>query len=255
MQSRWRLDGKLALITGGTRGIGLATAEQLLDLGAQVFIVARDAQAVAAQVARWRAQGRPARGMAADLADAPGREQVIARIAQSWGKLDALVNNLGTNVRGLLAQYSPDDYRRLFEANVMSVFDLCRLAYPLLKQAKGSAVVNITSVSGLAHARNIAAYGSTKAAVIQLTKSLAVEWAPDSIRVNSLAPWYIRTDLTRPVWENEELLAAILARTPMGRIGEPAEVAAAVAFLCMPASAYITGQCLAIDGGYSVYGF
>ena len=255
MQSRWRLDGKLALVTGGTRGIGLATAEQLLDLGAQVFIVARDAQAVAAQVARWRAQGKPAQGMAADLAGAPGREQVIARIAQSGGKLDALVNNLGTNVRGPLAQYSPDDYRRLFEANVMSVFDLCRLAYPLLKQAKGGAVVNIASVSGLAHARNIAAYGSTKAAVIQLTKSLAVEWAPDSIRVNSLAPWYIRTELTRPVWENEELLAAILARTPMGRIGEPAEVAAAAAFLCMPASAYITGQCLAIDGGYSVYGF
>lgn len=255
MQSRWRLDGKLALVTGGTRGIGHATAEQLLDLGARVFIVARDARAVDSQVALWRAQGKPADGMATDLVDAPGREQVIARIAQSWGKLDILVNNLGTNIRGPLAQYSPDDYRRLFDANVMSVFDLCRLAHVLLTRGNGAAVVNIASVSGLAHVRNIAAYGSIKAAVIQLTKSLAVEWAPESIRVNSLAPWYIRTDLTRPVWENAEMLSAILARTPMGRIGEPPEVAAAVAFLCMPASSYITGQCLAIDGGYSICGF
>ncbi|MDQ4140366.1 MAG: SDR family oxidoreductase, partial [Bacteroidota bacterium] len=112
-----------------------------------------------------------------------------------------------------------------------------------------------SSVSGLNHLRTGAIYGMTKAAMIQLTKNLAVEWAGDNIRVNALAPWYIRTPLADAVLQNQEYLNDVLSRTPMGRVGEPSEVAAAAAFLCMPAASYITGQCLAIDGGFSVYGF
>jgi Tropinone reductase 1 len=139
--------------------------------------------------------------------------------------------------------------------NLTSAFHLSQLLYPALQQSAQGNIIFISSVSGLKHLRTGAIYAMTKAAMIQLTKNLAVEWAPDRIRVNALAPWYISTPLAEAVLQDEVYLQDVLARTPLGRVGEPAEVAAAAAFLCMPAASYITGQCLAIDGGFSVYGF
>jgi Tropinone reductase 1 len=144
---------------------------------------------------------------------------------------------------------------KIIETNLHSAFNLCKLTYPLLKKSGDACVVNISSVAGLTHIRTGAPYGMTKAALIQLTKNLAVEWAKDKIRVNGIAPWYIKTPLVEHLLENKEYTNDILIRTPMGRVGEPVEVADAVAFLCMPAASYITGQTIAVDVGFTVYGF
>jgi Tropinone reductase 1 len=138
---------------------------------------------------------------------------------------------------------------------VFSAFELSRYAYPLLTKHAVSSVVNVGSVSGLTHVRSGAPYGMSKAALHQMTRNLAVEWAEDGVRVNTVAPWYIRTRRTSGKLADPDYLDEVLLRTPMGRIGEPEEVAAAVAFLCLPASSYITGECIAVDGGFLRYGF
>jgi Tropinone reductase 1 len=154
-----------------------------------------------------------------------------------------------------MSELSLEEYRRVQQVNLESCFDLCRLLHPVLIRGAPAAVVNNASVAGLTHLRTGAPYGMSKAAMIQLTRNLAVEWASEGIRVNAVAPWYIRTPLAEQVLADAAYRQEVLERTPMGRVGEPEECARAIAFLCMPAAGYITGQCLAVDGGFSVFGF
>jgi Tropinone reductase 1 len=254
MAERWRLDAAKALVTGGSRGIGAAIAEQLLALGAEVMVVARKADEVAAQVAQWRARGLLAHGVAADVTTATGRATIVAAVERELGGLHCLVNNAGTNIRKGSLEYAPDEVSGIFATNLFSAWELCRSAYPLLKASRGS-VVNIASVAGSVAVRSGAPYAMTKAALDQLTRYLAVEWAADGIRVNAVDPGYIETPLTRPVLSNPAFLASYLALTPMGRVGQPHDVAGLAAFLCLPAAAYITGQCIAVDGGFRALGF
>jgi Tropinone reductase 1 len=255
MASPWRLDGRTAVVTGATRGIGRAVAEELLELGAEVLIVARGSAEIQQTVNAWQKQGRNARGVSRDVTQPADRERLVKEVSNTWGRLDVLVNNVGTNIRKKALDYRTEEFDHIFQTNLVSVFELSRQLHPLLKAGTEPAIVHVSSVAALTHLRTGTVYAMTKAALLQLTRNLAVEWASDGIRVNAVAPWYIQTPLAEPVLANAEYRNEVIQRTPMGRIGQPAEVARAVAFLCMPASSYITGQCLAVDGGFTVYGF
>jgi tropinone reductase I len=255
--ARWRLDGQTGLIAGASKGIGFACAREFAALGADVLLVARD-EAHLEQARADLAEEFPEREIFAFAADVSLREQrleIFDWIADLDVELSLLVNNAGANVRRAALEYTEDEVRSLIETNVVSAFELCRLAHPHLSEHANAAIVNIGSVSGLTHVRTGAPYGFTKAALTQLTRNLACEWATDGIRVNAVAPWYIRTQRTEGALADPDYLDEVLARTPLERIGEPEEVAAAVAFLCLPASSYVTGECIAVDGGFLKYGF
>ena len=237
--SRWQLAGKTALVTGGTRGIGRAVADELRALGASVLAVARHADGADA--------------VAADITTPAGRARIVAA-ARERGPLHVLVHNAGGNVRGPLVGYDEATIEQLLVLNLIAPLLLSRDLHPLLRDAAGASVIHVGSVAGLVALPTGVAYAAAKAGLAQVTRTLALEWARDAIRVNTVAPWYTRTPLVEPILAQPARLAAILAATPMGRIAEPAEVAAAVAFLALPAASYITGQCLAVDGGMSIQG-
>lgn len=255
MKETWSLRGKRALITGGTKGIGLATANEILELGGSIFVIARNAELLQNRLDAWQQQGYSACGEAGDIANKADRTYIFDELRQIWDRLDIVINNVGTNIRKKAVDYSNDEYDEILSTNLHAAFDICQKAYPLLQQSDAGAVVNVLSVAGLTHLRTGAPYAMSKAALLQLTRNLAVEWAHDNIRVNAVAPWYTKTPLVEPLLQDRNYVKDILARTPMGRIAEPEEVASVIAFLCMPAASYVTGECIAVDGGFLIHGF
>ena len=254
---RWRLDGKLALVTGASAGIGFATARELVALGADVLLNGRDLNSLenARDEILEEFPLRDVQIFPADVSRDEERRDLIDWVEDFDEGLHILINNAGGNKSMPATDYSDEEWRHLFELNTFSAFEISRFCHPLLVKHAATSVVNVGSVSGVTHVRTGAVYGMTKAAMHQMTRNLAVEWAEDGIRVNSVAPWYIRTRRTSEKLADPEYLDDVLLRTPMGRVGEPEEVAAAIAFLCMPAASYITGECVAVDGGFLRYGF
>jgi Tropinone reductase 1 len=255
--ARWRLDGQTALVTGASRGIGRAVARELAGLGAELLLVSRDPDVLEATRAEIEDEfpASRARAFAADLADAEQRLDVVDWLRDLAAPPHLLVNNVGDNRSRAAVDYERDELQWLLEINLLSAFEMSRLLHPMLREHGAAAIVNVSSVSGLTHVRTGAPYGMTKAALVQLTRNLACEWAADGIRVNAVAPWYIRTDRTAGKLSDPPYYDDVIERTPLRRIGEPEEVAAAVAFLCLPAASYVTGECIAVDGGFLRYGF
>lgn len=256
-QANWRLDGQTALVTGASKGIGRACVEELALLGANVLMVARDETAldsVRAELAEEYPQV-DVLAFAADLTDQEERLAVFDWLRDQQLELSMLVNNVGNNHIAAALEYSSEDVSALIETNLLSAWEMSRLAHPWLQRSGHGAIVNVGSVSGITHVRTGAPYGMTKAALHQLTRNLACEWADDGIRVNAVAPWYIRTQRSQAALADPDYLDEVLEHTPMQRIGEPEEVAAAVTFLCLPAASYITGVVMAVDGGFLQFGF
>lgn len=249
----WTLTGKYALVTGGVKGIGKATVEELLQLGAAVLFTSRKAPEVEAAEQSFRRLSDQVWGLRADMVEAQDRAEVKNWIQDRWGRLDILVNNAGTNIRNTSLGYEEADFRYLLELNLVAPFEWARAMYPLLKASGRASIVNVASVAALQDVRTGSPYGMSKAGLLQLTRNLAGEWAVDGIRVNAVSPWFTETPLTQGVLSNAEKLERILSRTPLNRVAQPEEVAAAIAFLAMDKSAYITGQNLVVDGGMTTF--
>jgi tropinone reductase I len=252
--ARFTLKDNRALVTGGTKGIGLAIAEEFLNFGARVTIVARNEGEVKKQVDEWQAQGHKAFGIAGDMSVSAGRKEALAFAVEKMGGLDSLINNVGTNNRKSTLEYTLDEYQALMATNLTSVFEMCQIAHEHLKVGGVGSIVNIGSIAGLTAIPTGAIYGMTKAAITHLTKNLAVEWAKDNIRVNCIAPGFIRTPLTKDLLSNESFVERAKAQIPLNRVGEPFEIGGLAAFLCMPTGGYITGETIVVDGGFIVKG-
>jgi tropinone reductase I len=253
MHNRWNLSGKKALVTGGSRGIGLAIVHEFISLGCEVLFVARnqdDIDKVLSETNDSRLSG-----LQADIGNDNDRHKMLLAVNKKWSVLDILVNNAGMNLRKHTIDYTDNEYKKIMDINLFAAWALCRLFYPLLTGSDQGNIINIASVAGQTSVSSGVVYGMSKSAMIHMTKYLAVEWAGEGIRVNAVAPWYINTSLTENVLSDEPYRNEVISRTPLGKTGEAADVAAAAAFLCMPAAAYITGQTLGVDGGFTALGF
>ncbi len=247
---RWTLKNKKALVTGGTKGIGRAIVEEFLAHGAEVHVIARTSEELKQMEEKFIFEKDRLHFSSIDISLPSECAKLVAEINSRWKSLDILVNNVGTNIRKAAKDYNEEEYSLIFNTNLHAAFNLSMKLHTLLKASGDATIINISSVAGYGHMRTGIVYGMSKAALNQMTANLAVEWAADHIRVNAISPWYIQTPLAEQVLKNKEYLTAILEKTPMKRIGQPSEVAALAAFLAMQASSYITGQCIAVDGGF-----
>jgi Tropinone reductase 1 len=252
MIKAWDLTGKTALVTGGSRGIGKAIVAELLTLGAEVLFTARGSGEVVAVEQEFKALYPGVSGLTADVSDPGHRQQMLERVGQNWGRLDILVNNAGINIRKASNDYTSTELMQVLDINLLAPFELCRTFFPLLVKGNGASIINVASVAGSFDVQTGAPYGMSKAGLIQLSRNLANEWASHGIRVNTVSPWFTGTPLTGGLLSNPDRLRAITSKTPLGRIAYSEEMAAAVAFLAMDKSSYITGHNLSVDGGATI---
>jgi Tropinone reductase 1 len=257
--NQWRMQ---ALCITDSSVCRRAVVEELAALGAAVHTCSRNEAELRDRLAEWEAttaktKGRGVvTGSVCDVSARDQRERLLRDAAERFGgKLNILVNNVGTNFGKPTAEYTAEDYAFLMSTNLESAYHLCQLAYPLLRASGGNAsAVLVSSVCGAVAVCTGSVYAMAKAGMNQLARNLACEWAADGIRANSVAPWYTRTPLVEGDLSREEYVQEILRRTPQGRVAEPEEVSSLVAFLCMPCASYITGQTIAVDGGMTVNG-
>jgi NAD(P)-dependent dehydrogenase (short-subunit alcohol dehydrogenase family) len=247
--------GKVALITGSSRGIGRAIAERMAEMGAKVVISSRKADACEDVANAIRAKGGKAIAHAASISDRGALQGLVDRTIDEWGRIDVLVCNAAVNPYfGPLLNITDDAFDKIMASNVRSNIWLCQMVIPQMAERREGSVIVISSIAGLKGNTTLGAYGISKAADFQLVRNLAVEYGPSNIRVNAIAPAIIRTDFARRLWEDPEIYARAIKAYPLRRIGEPDEVAGAAIFLASQAGAFVTGQVLTIDGGMTIGG-
>jgi NAD(P)-dependent dehydrogenase (short-subunit alcohol dehydrogenase family) len=250
------LGGKVALITGSTRGIGFAIAEQFVRHGARVVVSSRKPEACEAASAALVEAGGEALAVPCNVSRKEELQALVDATLATWGKLDVLVCNAAVNPYfGPLATLPDDAYEKVMGANVRSNVWLCNMALPAIAAAGGGSVILMSSIAGFKGSRMLGVYALSKAADAQLARNLAVEWGSRNVRANCLAPGIIRTEFSKALYENPALHEQTLRHYPLGRLGEVEDVAGAAVFLASRAGAFVTGQTLVIDGGTTIGGF
>jgi len=249
------LTGKVAIVTGSSRGIGKASAEALADHGAKVVISSRKQDAcdpVAAAINARHGEGT-AIAVAANISDKAALQHLVDETRRAFGQIDILVGNAASNpYYGPLADIADDQFRKILDNNILSNHWLIQMVAPEMCTRKDGAIIIISSIGGLRGSPVIGAYNVSKAADFQLARNYAVEYGPDNVRVNCIAPGLIKTDFARALWEDPEREKATNRSTPLRRIGQPHEIAGAVVYLASPAAAFMTGQAMVIDGGVTI---
>jgi NAD(P)-dependent dehydrogenase (short-subunit alcohol dehydrogenase family) len=231
----FRLDGKVAVVTGGANGIGAATVRLLEEAGANVAVFDLE----------------ETRGFSVDVTGEPAVRDGFARVAKEAGGIDILVNNAGRAARKPATELTVEEWNEVLDVNLTAMFVCSKHAHPYMKKRGGGSIVNLASIMGFSGGLfPNASYQASKGGVVNLTRALALEWAPDDIRVNAVAPTYVRTELTAPIFSRPDRLKTVMEHTPLGRLPELAEIAAAILYLCSPAARCITGITLPIDSGF-----
>ncbi|XP_015897144.2 tropinone reductase homolog [Ziziphus jujuba] len=259
MENRWTLQGKTGLVTGGTKGIGRAIVEELAGFGATIHTCSRNQNELDQCLEEWKSKGFQVSGSVCDVLYRDQREKLIETISSLFeGKLNILVNNAGMVIPKSTTEFTAQDFSTIMGTNFESAYHFCQIAHPLLKASGNGNIVFNSSIASVVALPMISVYAAAKGAINQVTRSLACEWAKDNIRVNTVAPGRINTPLVENLISNfgtAKQMDHTIAGTPMTRAGEPKEVSSVVAFLCLPAASYITGQIIYVDGGFTVNGY
>jgi len=251
MKDIFKLDGKIAVVTGGAGGIGEALALGLAYHGATVVVSSRNQQAIDAVAAQITAEtGREAIAVASDVTDEASLQNLVDTVMEKYGRVDMLVNAMGMNIKREAFDYPLDDWDKLFDVNVKGTMAACKAFGRVMRDQQGGAIVNLSSVRGIrGYTGGNTGYCATKGAVELITKALALEWAPHGIRVNALGPALVITPGTKHIAEDPKLAAKYAAAVPMGRIGLPEDMVGAVVYLCSDAASFVSGQTIYVDGG------
>ncbi len=251
----FELNGKTALITGGTRGIGRATADAMARAGAQVVVSSRKSDACAEAAGAIEKAGGRAVGIPCNVSNIDEIEALVAKALAAFGQIDILICNAAVNpYMGPLKDIDDASYDKILTTNVKNVLKLCNLVIPGMAERRDGAVVIVSSIAATKGSRSLGAYAISKAADVQLARNLAIEWGPANVRVNAVLPGLVKTDMARALWENPETATKALEGYPIGRLGEPEDLAGAIVFLASPAASWITGQALPVDGGATIAG-
>ena len=250
IQHTFSLADRVTIVTGASRGIGEAIARTFAAAGARVVLVGRKAEPLQAVVESIREQGHQAHAVPTHMGNMEAIDGLVETTLATYGRLDVVVNNAATNpVFGPLLDVPAEAFRKIMEVNVLGPFELARRAVPAMQKLGGGVVLNMASIGGLEAAPMLAFYGASKAALINLTRSMAREWGASGIRVNAICPGLIKTRFSAALWENEAILQHSLERTPLQRMGEPEDIANLALFLASDAAAYCTGGVYLADGG------
>lgn len=256
MSGQFDLSGKVAVVTGASRGIGRAIAETLAGAGAKVALASRKQEALDEVAESIRETGGAAVAIAAHNGDKAALQALVSGTIERFGRLDILVNNAATNPHfGAILEADDSYWRKTIDVNLMGNVWLSQAAVRHMRAGGGGKIINIASIVGLNPGRDQGIYSVTKAGLISLTKTLSIELGPDNIQVNALAPGLIKTQFARAIWEDDALMRAAIAGTPAGRIGQPADIAGLALYLASPASGFTTGGVFVVDGGMTSSAF